>query len=467
MLQITECFEIVPRPPGISSPYALLVVDGEGKPHLPLTIFYKKMTQWHADGTARTYLNALRPYFQYLASDEWRRHRGDHWNSEPEAVQESVHDYLMERLGCKVRPQATHARVTLTIQSPNTVHIFLAALKQFYFVMAREGTYLYTNPLLDTASRLLRELEPEEQYDRRRMPQVSGVEAPATHYPSENFFRLAKEDWEVFPVDDPKLGLTLIEGFTKARLCLRDQIVVRMALETGARISEILHLTVGDWRALGCNQEARACSKGSRGRRVKTLRFSSTTARMLLQFLNTDRAVLDREQRRLGQLSDSDPLFLSQRRHPYGYEAFKPHWYKLCATVKLDLNIHALRHWYTTMSIRLIAEEAKSDADITLEKEKLVRYMAWRSPDTLRVYESYFKSIGHYQIQDRVHQSLEEDMTRYVRQHHEQHPQEQQQKRKVPSSRLTQEPSSPEPEVAQKASQPSGWAKLLALGGGQ
>src|SRR5258706_15213482 len=137
------------------------------------------------------------------------------------------------------------------------------------------------NPLLDAASRLLRELEQGEQTERRHMPQVSGVEEPIMTYPSENFFRVAKEDWEVSPVDDPMLGLTLVEGFSKAGLCLRDQIVVRMVLETGARISEILHLTVGDWRALGGNQEVRACSKGSRGRRVKKLRFSSTTTRML------------------------------------------------------------------------------------------------------------------------------------------------------------------------------------------
>jgi hypothetical protein len=186
---------------------------------------------------------------------------------------------------------------------------------------------------------------------------------------------------------------------------------------------------------------------------------------MLRQYLNTDRTAYDQEQRRLEQLSDLDPLFLSQRRNPYGYEAFKPHWYKLCATVKLDLNIHSLRHWYTTMSMRLIAEEAKSDADIMLEKEKLVRYMAWRSPDTLRVYENYFKSIGHYKIQDRVHQSLEEDVISYMRQHNEQPSLERQRKREIPQSLSTSEAFSPE--VAKEIQQSSGWAKLLALGGGQ
>jgi integrase len=312
----------------------------------------------------------------YLAADEWRKLRGDEWNSPPDAVQESIRDYLVHRLGCKVQPRSTYAYVKLTAQSPSTVRLFLAALKQFYAMMCREGYYEHSNPLVDASSRLLREIEQEERVGRHRMPQISGVEEPVTVYLSENCFRLSDAQWEVHPVDDPELGKRLVEGFAPAGLCLRDQIVVRMALETGARIREILTLTVGDWRARGSKQEARAWSKGSRGRRVKTIRFSSTTSRMLRQYLNTDRAGLDQELRRLEHLSDADPLFLSQRHKPYDYEAFKRHWYKLCKTLHLDLNVHMIRHWYVTMSMRLIAEEAKNSAEIVLRKEELVRYMA-------------------------------------------------------------------------------------------
>lgn len=457
-------FRVIRRPEGVDSSFPLVVVDGTGRPHLPLTTYYYRLQQQLSDGAARTYLNSVLPYFTYLTTDEWRQHRGDQWNSPPDAVQESIRDYLVYRLGCKVQPKSTYAFVTLTVQSPSTVRLFLAALKQFYVIMSREGWYTSTNPLLDAASRLMHELEREEDRGRHRMPQVSGVEKPFTSSPSENFFRLAKDPWDVTPVDDPTLGKTLVEGFAKAGLCLRDQIVVRMALESGARISEILQLTVGDWRALGCNQEVRACSKGSRGRRVKKLRFSSTTARMLRQYLNTDRAALDLELRRLNQLDDRDPLFLSQRRKPYGYEAFKPHWKKLCQAVHITLNIHAMRHWYTTMAMRMIMEESTSSAEVVLRKEELVRYMAWRNPETLKTYEKYFQSIGHYDVQDRVHESLEKEVKDYVKkQRNTAH--KKQTKHIVPQTSQSHDliPVSETKEIPQ----PRGWEKLLALGGVQ
>lgn len=124
MLQISSGFHTVPRPKGVTSRYFLLVVDGEGRPHLPLTRFYDKAKQWLADGTARTYLNNLLPFFGYLITDERRRSRGDQWDSPPAAVQESIRDYLVYRLGCKVQPHDTYAEVSLAIQSPSTVRLF-------------------------------------------------------------------------------------------------------------------------------------------------------------------------------------------------------------------------------------------------------------------------------------------------------------------------------------------------------
>ncbi|HYU73966.1 MAG TPA: site-specific integrase [Ktedonobacteraceae bacterium] len=459
-------FRIIRRPVTVNSAFSRGVVDAVGRPHLPLTTFYHRLTQQLADGTARTYLNSLLGFFTYLTTDSWRLQRGDQWNSPPDAIQEAIRDFLVEWLHCKVQPKNTYAFVTLTAHSPNTIRLFLAALKQFYAIMIWEQQYSYTNPLLDVATRFLHELEREEGAGRRhRMPQVSGVEDPVTVHPSENFFRLAKDPWEVTPVDDPTLGKTLVEGFSKAGLYLRDQIVIRMALESGARISEILQLTVGDWRALGCNQEARACSKGSRGRRVKRLRFSSTTARMLRQYLNTDRVALDLEQRRLDQLDEHDPLFLSQRRKPYGYEALKPHWKKLCLTVKITLNIHAMRHWYTTMCMRMIVEEAKSSAEIVLRKEELVRYMAWRNPETLKTYENYFKSIGHYTVQDLVHEHLENDVQNYVKKQSNAV-----QRKESPKNMIPQPfPSDDHGLMSETTKLPHarGWEKLLALGGAQ
>lgn len=458
MKNTLQSFRIVQRPAGIESRYSVVVVDGKGIPHLPLTTFYQHMQQQLSDGAARTYLNSLRSYFVYLATDEWRQRRGDRWDSDPEAVQESVRDYLLHHLGCKVRRHQTYEEVSLTAHSPSTVRIFLAALKQFYFVMSQLGQYAHPHPLLDTTTQLLLEAEQEELQatsQRIPMPQRSGVEKPVGYNPSENHFRLAKDEWIPYPIDDPDLPKQLMANFKRAHLCLRDQIVVRMAFESGARIGELLHLTMGDWRDRGGNQEARACSKGSRGRRVKVIRFSPETARMLRQYINTDRATFDSSQRRLELLENHDRLFLSQRGKPYTYEAFKPHWYRLCAVVGLDLGIHALRHWYTTQAMRVIAETAKTSAELELRKEELVRYMAWRSPDTLRAYEHYFKGVQHYSIQDQVHHRLAEDMAAYI---------QTKEKSVIPEKPIKQ---LPKPTSMPEQLSGDGWTTLLALGGVQ
>ena len=148
MFQSTGTFHAVPRPQGVTSRYSLLVVDGAGRPHLPLTRFYDLALQGLSDGAARTYLNVLLPYFTYLDTDDWRRHRGDRWNSPLEAVQQSVRDYLVYQLACKVRWRETYEQVSLTARSPSSVRVFLSALKFFYQVMRRIKCYPHPHPLV-------------------------------------------------------------------------------------------------------------------------------------------------------------------------------------------------------------------------------------------------------------------------------------------------------------------------------
>jgi integrase len=454
MLNILGTFRAVSRPEGVASRYQLIVVDPEGRPHLPLTRFYEQTTQVLSDGTARTYLNQILPYFHYLGTDDWRCHRSDTWDSPPEAVRESVRDYLVESLHCKAQPKETYQFIWPTSKSPSTVHVFLSALKQFYHVAQRSGWYAYPHPLIDPMAHFLREIEAEERLAaglRPRMPQRSGVE-DLKQSASENYFRLVQGDWKPEPIDDPELHLLLHKGFTLAHFCLRDQIVVRMAYEAGARIREILRLTVGDWRMRGCQQEAWACSKGSHGRRVKIMRFSLTTARMLHAYVNTERIKCDRQSRRLDALDDTDALFLSSRKNPYDYEAFKGHWYTLCDALQIDLNIHQLRHWYTTQEIRLIYETVTTAGELERRKEELVRYMAWRSPDTLRAYEHHASQQRHAAIQDQLHDKWSQEDLRY------------EQSGEIPSFTRSTSPSLGKQESAEQP-YPGGWEMLLALGG--
>src|SRR6266566_3497988 len=453
-------FRVVRRPADVVSRYDAIVVDGSGMPHQPLTIFYHEIQPYVADGTARTYLSSLLPYFEYLTTNSWREHRADQWDSEPEAVRQCVRDYLVEQMHCKARPKDLYQLIQLSAKSPSTVQVFLSALKQFYHVARRLKWYSYPHPLIDSVSHLLQEIKAEEQRAagvRPRMPQQSGVEEPMRQFTSDNYFKLVQGQWVPQPIDDPDLHLQLRQGFTQARFCLRDQIVVRMAYEAGARIREILRLTVGDWRKRGAKQEAWAFSKGSHGRRVKVIRWSAETSRMLLAYVNTERITFDRDYHRLDTLNDGDPLFLSSRGNPYDYDSFKKHWYKLCNVLKIDLNIHALRHWFVTQEMRLICETAKEPGDIERGKEDLVRYMAWRSPDTLKSYEHYFDEIRHAELQDRLHTRWYEENRQYA------------QTTTSPSS-FTQfspasSPASGSTETPMLTDQDQGWDSLLLLGG--
>jgi len=412
-------FHIVRRPGGIVSQFERIVVDGQGHPHLALTRLYQQLRQELSDGTAHTYLSALFPYLTFLDSDPWRQQRQDQWDSPAERVREAVRDYLLQKLHCKVRRYGMYEMVVLSAQSPRIVRVFLSALKRFYAeaLLARE--YLHEHPLTSPVIHLLEKVDEEDAEmprSRPKMPPESGIEEPQRKRRSDNYFRLVDKEWIPEPIDDPSLHLRLRNGFTQARINRRDQIVIRMAYESGARMTELLTLTVGDWRKRGGKQEAAACSKGSHGRRVKVIRLSMETAKLLHSYVNDDRVRVDPRYRTLAQLGDHEPLFLSARRKPYGYDAFIPHWERLCRTIGIDLNIHGLRHWYVCQMMRLIHETADTPGEVERRKEEMVRYMAWRSPDTLKAYEHYFQAIHHAQMQDVLHQRPDEKLKSYLAQ---------------------------------------------------
>lgn len=447
-------FHIVRRPEGIVSQFERIVVDGQGHPHLALTRLYQRLCQELSDGTANTYLQALLPYFSFLETDPWRKQRQDRWDSPPESIRESVRDYLLQRLHCKVRRYGMYEMVRLSAQSPSTVRVFLSALKRFYFCAKGLGLYEHTHPLTNPVVHLLEEVDQEEALPRRsrpKMPPESGIEEPEQKRTSDNYFHLVDDKWVPEPIDDPSLHLRLIGGFEQAKVTRRDQIVIRMAYEAGARISELLTLTVGDWRKRGGKQEAMACNKGSHGRWVKIIRFSLETAKLLHRYVNEDRVRVDLHHRTLAQLSDHEPLFLSTRRKPYSYDAFIPHWERLCRTIGVDFNIHGLRHWHVCQMMRLIHEIAETPGEVERRKEEMVRYMAWRSPETLKAYEHYFQAINHAQMQEVLHRQLDEKLKEYIRQAQQKKPRAQRKSADV------LDPSVSVQEV--------GWGSLLTLGG--
>ena len=453
-------FHLVARPPSIMSQFTHVVVDPDGMPHLALTEFFHDLWKRRGERTARTYLNMLLPYFTHLRMDAWCQERHTDWDQPPEEVRVVAETYLQERLGCKVDTKDTYATIQLTVQSPNTTKLFLAALKQFYTYARRVHAYPYEHPLIDHAARLLAEtLREREQLLQGHpvRPSVSGAEPPG-RFPSENYFRLKREDWVPQTIDDPKLAGKLLKAARKVRLRLVDHLVIRLALETGARISEVLGITMGDWRAYGGRTKAKAFNKGSHGRRTKHVKFSKETARLLQRYLNGERARLDPQHRGMNELEDSDPLFLSERRRPYSHAAFYPHWRKVCQAAKIRLTIHGMRHWNVTAAVRHIyANKKLTKVEIALKRENLISYMHWQDPKTINVYEHFIHAEDHHPVLVEVQQEIYASDVRYVRK------QERNPTSRTPSTRK-KKGSTPTLVHSRAKAAGSGWDEFLVLG---
>jgi site-specific recombinase XerD len=91
----------------------------------------------------------------------------------------------------------------------------------------------------------------------------------------------------------------------------RNQVILLLVRQTGARISEIIEMTAGGYRTAQHAGRALVKNKGSHGREEKTIYFTPSLERHLLSYIRTERATYDPQGRkRLEDLDDGDPLFL-------------------------------------------------------------------------------------------------------------------------------------------------------------
>jgi hypothetical protein len=101
-------------------------------------------------------------------------------------------------------------------------------------------------------------------------------------------------------------------------------------------------------------REATTFSKGSHGRRVKFLRFSSETAKLLRRYFDGERRRLDPQKQTLeGYLQEAKaghvdlaqiPLFLSMQRTPLSAKTYREHsWNPACQAAHIDADVHQAR----------------------------------------------------------------------------------------------------------------------------
>ena len=439
-----------PRPKGAEHHHPFLVFDGNDRLHFPLTIFGKEASYRLSPKTVQTYLHAILPWFTYLDTDVWQFRTATTWDASPRQVRRAIEDYLVQKLQCKVQPHHQGWQfVAITTGTRNTIRIFLSALKLFYQIMAAHGSYPFLNPLVEPLSATVAAVEArlEQEGEPPRMPDQSGVEAPRkkpAHRLSDNYFKLKHDEWVPHILDDPKLPALILEGGKQLPLKYtrkRDEVVTWLLFETGARISEVAGLMLGDWASLGAHTKARTFNKGSFGRRTKILSFHEDTVVLLKRYFDEERIRFDQSGYTLDdyllraahkQLDlQTVPLFLTIQGTQLTPKEYREHyWNPACAAVAIEADVHQARHWLVTRSVRDIYETAKSKEEIERRLRGLVEYMKWKSEETLAAYQHYFDEQLHAETRDAFHQRMHQEIQQYQQERR-------QGKRKQPTARTS------------------------------
>jgi integrase len=189
----------------------------------------------------------------------------------------------------------------------------------------------------------------------------------------------------------------------------REAVILRMLLESGARVSEVLGLTAGGLRRahnpkIGIDVAALVRNKGEHTLR-KPIWCSAETREQLRRYIARERSQLDAEGRTgLQELGDDEPIFLSRRKRQLEYSGFRIVFNRLLdktqrhfatARQKPDavplvlpsITPHTIRHLHTTFRVKKVRELFSSPAERERALEALVDDLGWRSAEMLKTYD--------------------------------------------------------------------------------
>lgn len=427
-----SAYRFVTRPPHVEHGHPFLVYDSSGQLHFELTSFAKEATLQVTRKTTQVYLYALLPFFTWLETAPLQLSSNNRWNQLPEKVRLAVEDYLNQQMSCQLRQHHLGFQlVRPTAHTPAGVRMFLVALKFFYKLMKRQGYYNHPNPLIDFQSEMGATVEEELKSPNEfpLMPSLSGVQEPINRQRrlTDSYYKFAGEEWIPQIIDDPNLPRLLLEGGRQLPgWGLREECVTRMLFDSGARISEVVGLTLADWVERGVKQETNAFSKGSGGRRVKFIRFSNETAKLLRRYVNQERIKYDpkgydlNDYIQLSKLNQINlqivPLFLTRQRTVLNAKNYRDnYWKKACQVAGINADVHQARHWYVTMAVRQIYETSRTESEVNRRLRELQEYMKWSSSETIAAYEHYFDAARHAEIQNSIHARLDKDLKQHLK----------------------------------------------------
>jgi integrase len=257
---------------------------------------------------------------------------------------------------------------------------------------------------------------------RAPMPAISGVDVPPTDFRlSENYFRFVRTQWQPQSIDDADFPRAVYAAGQQYGWSLREMCITRMLFESGARVSEVVALTAGDWAESQFLNRFRASNKGSHGRRVKTLVVSHQTATLCRRYFDDaehGRCAVDPARvtlRQLTRLARRSPerlhqirLYLTARGTSMTAKLFRDHyWTPALRAAGLDADPHLARHWFVTNALRHVERGVRDEAALARRKQELIQYMAWRSGEqTLRAYEHLERSDSFHRRLRIIHQTM-------------------------------------------------------------
>src|SRR6266851_2827278 len=407
-------------PPG-GARYERLVFDADGQLIVPVNEWYRLMEGVGAARTRETYLAVLRPWFGFLAK------HGYPWNAQPEAVREYTRLFLLEA-GCALQKGGVEGWfVQASNKSPistNGLHLLIAALRSFYTVM-RQGVfdladqrfhplYAFDNPMYSKVLVAWRS-EHRKWIRNAGAPDHAGIRSQSRAAEAQQpvgYFQVKRQPLEP-PVarDSESTRLAILAGvrYMIDHAPAREAVILRILLESGARVSEILGLTAGGLRRaqnpkIGIDVTALVRNKGEHSVR-KPIWCSADTREQLQRYIARERSQMDPQARtKLEQLGDDDPIFLSHRKRQLEYSGFCIVFKRLLAKAQRhfataperpdavrialpSITPHTIRHLHTTFRVKKVRELFSSPAERERALEALVDDLGWRSAEMLKTYD--------------------------------------------------------------------------------
>lgn len=379
----------------------IICAGPDGMPFMEGQAFYIWLIDKHGcqSDTATTYLKSVLQFLTFL----WLRDPPLRYTAGVTELRAGIEAYLREKLACIIRPHREGNLLIIRSKTvtPQTARLHLTALRHFYDYLIGAGKYPGANPLTWEKWQALR--DHASATSGSSLSESSFPNRPTGRLPS-TYFCVMADEWRPKIIDDPDLPQQLVTAMTHQR----DQIIVRMLFESGARINEILTLTVDDWRCLRERRHgALAANKGSGGQRVKEIWWSGDTSQQLHCYFNGDRRQHDPFNRRLEILSGSEPVFLTDTGRAYRYPAFYHHWRQGCRRLSLDLHPHQARHWFVTAALRRIAA-VPDEVQRQGYRQGLIAYMHWKSQETIQTYDHHLRLMDFSTIHTSIGQLVQD-----------------------------------------------------------